>query len=202
MEDVIAAAAPALGVDGPVRRDAVVLALDEQRLIRRCVAGEHAAFEPLYRAHQRSVYGLIHRLVGSDELAADLTQDAFLRAYRSLGRFRPGAAFRPWLLRIARNAAIDHLRSGRSRFETAAIDAERVERDTPAEIASRRQRVRATEAALATIRPSYREALVLHVIMGLSYKDMSEVTGDSLASLKIRVVRARQALRAALGGEP
>jgi len=72
--------------------------------------GDHDAFEELVRRHQGRVYAVAYRLTGNREDALDVTQDAFLKAYRKIGQWRPIGGFLPWLLRLARNQAIDHLR--------------------------------------------------------------------------------------------
>src|SRR5688500_3067340 len=82
----------------------------EPEVVARALRGDPGAFEELVRAHQGDVYRVVLRLVRDRQLAEDVTQEAFIRAYRNLGAFRGGSRCSTWLLRIARNAAVDAIR--------------------------------------------------------------------------------------------
>lgn len=83
--------------------------LDGQ-LVRLTLSGDDKAFEVLVRRYQKMVYNVIYRMINSHEAAADLTQETFVRGYKALHRFRQGASFRPWLLKIATNACLNSIR--------------------------------------------------------------------------------------------
>lgn len=181
-------------------------------LIDRSRGGDHSAFSTLVRALEGSVQSFLRQMTNDHDVATDLCQETFLRAYCALPRFRPEARLRPWLYRIARNLAIDYLRERKSSFGRRDFDAH-VEGlasggDSPEDSLAQRRRVGALEEAVADLRPSYREALLLFALDGLQYEEMSERTGASVAALKSRVVRGRLELRRALGlghhaeGEP
>jgi RNA polymerase sigma-70 factor (ECF subfamily) len=166
-------------------------------LVARARGGDLAAFETLVERHRGTVYRVAARLVGDHE-AEDVAQDAFLRAYHRLGRFRGDASFRTWLLRIAHNSAVDAL--GRRRPHVAPDPDELGEpRDVeesrlPAERLERRERLRRLEGKLALLRSEHRTVLVLRDVEGLSYEEIAEVTEMPVGSVKGRLHRARDEL--------
>jgi RNA polymerase sigma-70 factor (ECF subfamily) len=134
------------------------------------------------------------RIVGREE-AEDVSQDAFLRAFHRLPRFRADASFRAWLLQIAHNAAIDHLNRRRpDPVETVDEDAERAVTRLPAERLESRERMARLERKLRGLSPEGRVALVLRDIEGLSYEEIAEITDAPLGTVKGRLFRARRDL--------
>ena len=171
-------------------------------LVGRARRGDLSAFGELVERHREVVYRVSARMVGVDE-AEDVTQDAFLRAFHRLDRFRGESPFRSWLLRIAHNAALDAL--DRRRRDPVASDERGPDHDahvearasadrTPAdelEITERRQRL---ETKLEGLRPSHRAVLVLRDLEGLAYEEIAELTEMPLGSVKARLHRARAEL--------
>ena len=136
-------------------------------------------------------------MVGTGE-AEDVSQDAFLRAFHRLEQFRGQAPFRAWLLRIAHNAALDHL----ARRRPEPVDPDTVEHAASAQPASRlpadrlevRERIERLEDKLTALPPAHRAVLVLRDVEGLSYEEIATVTDSPLGSVKGRLHRARREL--------
>jgi RNA polymerase sigma-70 factor (ECF subfamily) len=181
-------------------------AADETDLIARSSTGDVSAFNILVERYQGAVYNLCLRVLGSQQAAEDATQEAFISAYRSLGRFR-GGLFRAWLFRIATNACYDELRRRRARpsvsLDEPAGDDERT-RDvpdtaaTPDEHAERRELAGVLQGALAELPADQRVVIILCDVQGLDYLEIAQVTGVSLGTVKSRISRARSRLRVLL----
>lgn len=174
--------------------------------VRAVQAGESESFRYLVERHKDRVYGVLMRLTADPQLAEELAQEAFVRAYRGLGAFRGESRFGTWLVQIAVNLARDHMRS-RKRDVVVSLDA-LVERDGDAEFLedkrpqydplaeiSERELRRRFEEALESLPPGYREVFVLRHIQNISYEDIQKMTGDSVGSLKVRAHRARKILK-------
>jgi RNA polymerase sigma-70 factor (ECF subfamily) len=163
--------------------------------VHRARGGDLTAFEDLVRAHQADVYRLALHLVRDPPTAEDVTQEAFVRAYRSLRRFRGGSKFSTWLFRITRNCAVDAIRRRERRrtYEQAAQ-----EREVPIEEPSLRL---ALEQAIEALAPELREPFVLIEVVGLSYDEAAAVLGAPIGTLKSRMHRARRVLVDELEGE-
>jgi RNA polymerase sigma-70 factor, ECF subfamily len=169
----------------------------DEALIERTLDGELAAFEELVERHRDIVFRTAARIVGPGE-AEDVTQDAFLRAFHRLDQYRGTAAFRTWLLQIAQNAALNTLARARRRPAEPASDSPEVpDRDPvrqPVTRLERRERQQRLELKLRSLRPEYRNLLVLRDLEGLSYAEIAEVLEMPLGSVKGRLHRARDEL--------
>ena len=182
--------------------------LDEGALIERCRAGDVAAFEPLVQKYRQRVWRLAFQVLRDREEAWDCAQDAFVRAFQSLGSFRGQSAFYTWLFRIAMNVATDRLRSRSAQaraFGTQPIPAEEWERTAPdpaarpdqaALGAERRERI---NEALDTLPPNARAIIMLSDVEGLSYREIANVLNCPIGTVMSRLHNARKRLRAALG---
>lgn len=161
--------------------------------------------EQLFERWRGPLYGHLCRMVGDAERAEELLQDVFLRAYCALPRLPAGANQRAWLYRIAANAAHDHLRRQRLRAWLPLPDEERssaTEGAGPAAEASPDlDEALAVQAALQTLKPIYRQALLLYSIEGLSLAELAEVLGIGLSAAKMRLARARALFRRAYTAE-
>lgn len=161
----------------------------DPQLIRSAVHGDRNAFGALVRLYQGDVWRMSFHLVRDETLADDITQDAFVRAYRFLSRYRGDSKFSTWLFSIARNCALDELRRATRRRKVAErLDAQRVpERSDPSVVLEVRE-------AMAKLPADLREPVVLIDICGLSYKEACEVLKLPEGTVKSRVHRGRETL--------
>jgi len=177
-----------------------------QETVARARSGDMAAFEELYRSHQAGIFTFIRSQVRHREIAADLTQETFVRAWESLPRLRKPGAFRGWLHRIAANLVRDEVKSGRSRLEvtesTLLGDAETPREDAPApESDGPEQRLvngelsRHVWSALEELSEEHRAAVVMHHMEGMSVEEIAQVMGVRPGTIMSRLSRAREALR-------
>lgn len=169
---------------------------------RRGAAGDRAALEAIARAYQDRVYGLLLKLSGDPELALDLSQETFVRAFRSLKGFRGGASLGPWLLKIANNLFLDHVRAHRTESFDAWVDAD-PSREPAAEDPALSLFDNASDlaAALLTLPVPWRQALVLRYVEDMEYETIAEVLDVPLGTVKTWLFRGRDRLRTQLKGE-
>ena len=184
----------------------------EAMLISRCVAGEETACSELVADHQRMVFQLGFQLLGDYEEARDLSQDVFLQVFRTIDRFRGQSALRTWIYRIAINLARNRQRWWRRRLRSdqVSLDAhleqhgDDVLRDASAtpELALRRKETAdRVWGALEALPFEQRTAIVLREIDGMSYEEIAFSLGIAIGTVKSRLTRARDALRAKLREE-
>ena len=167
-------------------------------LVRRAAGADVAAFEALYRRHHRRVHGVIVRLVGqAGARAEDLTQEAFVRAWQALPKFRFESAVSTWLHRLAVNTALMELRARRSR--PLADDEDALESLSMPDTAGRAVLGRDLERAVATLPPRARAVLVLHDVEGWKHEEIAEELGMAVGSSKAQLHRARGLLRTRIG---
>ena len=172
-----------------------------RELLEACRRGEAGAFEELVERTHRRVYTLAYRLVGDRHDAEDVAQEAYLRAFRALGRFREDARFETWLYRIVTNAAMTHLRR-RGRFGVL-LSEDREERPTgEPEARSVEETVERDELkrALAALPPGTRTVIVLKDVYGLSVQEIAEEVGLTEGAVKLRLHRGRRRLKEAVYG--
>lgn len=178
-------------------------------LVRRTLAGEEQAFEVLVHRYRRLVFRVIRGMVPSAEVE-DIGQEAFLRAYRSLAQVQRGSSVGPWLARIAVNLCYDHLRRPRWRQErsfselgpdeTTVLD--RLARDESAFGEIDRLFLRdLAEKLLGQLTPQDRAVLLLKEREGMETREVASILGCSEMAVRLRLFRARRALRTLLGGE-
>lgn len=180
----------------------------ERTLARRARGGDREAFGELVHAHMQRAYFTALGLVGSHDDALDLSQDAFVRAFRARRRLDPERPFYPWLYRILRRLCFNHLRDGKARrgkLERAgswlADDLHgRAGRDPAREVERGELRAR-LEEAIGGLPAAEREALVLREFQGLSYREIAELAEIPIGTVMSRLYRARRALAAALEPE-
>ncbi|MDW7981644.1 MAG: RNA polymerase sigma factor [Thermomicrobium sp.] len=171
-------------------------------LVAAARRGDHDAFSELVRRYRRLVFAVAYRLLGDPYLAEDVTQEAFVRAYVALDRFR-GASFRAWVLRIAHNAALDHLRAAsRHRHVPLEQAPDQPEPFGPPAALEYGGAAAALEAALAALPPDQRAVVLLADVEGLPYEEIAEVLQVPLGTVKSRLARARVRLRSLLEGDP
>ena len=179
--------------------------MTEQELVRAAQTGDQSAFAQLVTANQAMVYSLAYRMTGNPEDAADLTQEAFLNAWRSLGSFNGQSAFSTWIYRLTSNACIDFLRREKRRGSLSMTLEDEDDEDRQADLPDERwsperelERKEAREAVrqgLAALSPEHREVLVLRELEGLSYAEIAHALGLEEGTVKSRIARARLSLR-------
>jgi len=177
----------------------------ERELVRRARAGDDAAREELAVNHRRAAYLLALQLLGNRDDALDATQDALLRFFSTLDRFRPEQPVRPWLYSIVRNRCRDLMRRGRVR-RAEPLDAEPdrwrpelVDNSVDPELDAERSELRRQVfAALGGLQRDHREILVLRDYQDLSYEEIAKVLRVPRGTVMSRLHRARKAMGAAL----
>jgi len=186
---------------GYVRR--VGSALDpDSSLVARCLDGDDSAWEDMVRTHTRRVYSLCYRFTGRDSEAQDLTQEVFLRVFRSLKSFRAGeGCFVVWLARLTRNLLIDHYRRSRLERATDSIEEQLPMLEERGSAASRtdgllagREASELLQGALAKLSPDLRETVILRDLEELEYKEIAQVLKVPEGTVKSRLNRGRTEL--------
>ncbi len=181
--------------------------LTDERLVELSLDGDEEAYGILVRRYQRRLTAFLGQLVGDLELARELSQEAFVRAWSALERFNPKYRFSTWLFRIAHNLGIDQLR--RRRLQTVSLyrtDAQGDEVEVVVPDANKDPLGHLENHALASelrevidgLRPEYRELILLRHFAGLSYQEIAEFKGMPLGTVKNKLFRAHSVLRKAL----
>jgi len=169
-----------------------VVEVDDRILVGAAQSGDLDAFEMLVRRYHAPVYRIALRLLGSSADADDVTQDTFLRAWRSLARFRGDSSFATWLYRIATRRCFDLFAAHRP---TQTLDEEQHGPSVdPASTIEQRERLRAITQQIQALPPDQRAALVLREFEGLRYEDIADVLETTVPAIKGRIHRARLAL--------
>ena len=187
--------------DTPQKSQTAIHEETDAALVARSQSGEPSAFEELVRRYRNDVYGLSYHYLRNREEAWDVSQEVFIKAYRSLGRFRGDAGFKTWLLRITANHCKDFFK--KRRLKTVSIDAMPTQDFIPAVSDPRRDLAntelgQAIQSALEGISPKHRLAFVLRELEGMSYKEMAEVMNCSEGTVMSRLHHARKKLQAKL----
>ncbi len=182
---------------------------DDQVLVERAQQGDKRAFDLLVLKYQHKIAKLIMRYVRDPAQALDVSQEAFIKTYRALPKFRGDSAFYTWLYRIAINTAKNHLVAMKRRpadFEVDLQDPEAYDiharlqdMDTPERIAQREELRAAVESAIAALPDELREAILLREIEGLSYEEIARAMDCPVGTVRSRIFRAREAIDARIG---
>lgn len=186
------------------------VASSEAVLIQRCLAGDETAHAALVLDHHRLVLGLATHLLGDREEALDLSQEVFLRVFRTLHRFRGQSSLRTWIFRIVVNQVRNRQRWWRRRARSNQVSLDEHVRDhgemvlgadasTPDRELNRKELGARLRAAIQRLPFEQRTALVLREIEGMRYEEIAYSLGLPVGTVKSRLTRARQALRAELG---
>jgi RNA polymerase sigma-70 factor, ECF subfamily len=200
-----AGAAPKLertGVPGP--RNLVERTLDhDYSLIARCLSGEDAAWEELVRLHTRQIYGLCFRFTGTAQEAQDLTQEVFMRVFRTLASFRAAeGSFGTWLARVTRNLLIDHYRRTRQDRATDPIEDQlpvleeigAAASKRPDQALAGREASEILQATLLKLSPDLREAVILRDLQEMEYREIAQTLEIPEGTVKSRINRGRSEL--------
>lgn len=179
----------------------------EKDIIKRTLAGDNDAFELLVLAYEKQVYNLALRMLGNSEDAADMTQEAFIKAYGGLASFRGDSKFSVWLYRITSNVCLDFLRAKSRRAQVSLTvgedeDAKPLDIPDPAgdieQQLMRKMSMQAVNDGLAQLPDEQRQILVMREIGGMSYADIGRALSLEEGTVKSRIFRARKKLCAYL----
>lgn len=171
----------------------------DAQLVQNCLRGEGSAWEELVRRHTRRVYNLCYRFTNNSTEAEDLSQEVFLRIYRTLQSYRPAdGAFPTWLTSVTRNLLVDHYRRTRHDRVTDSIDdsmPQLEEKHSPArapdKLAQAAELSRQLQRALARLSPELREAVILRDLQSLEYSEIRTVLQVPEGTVKSRINRGR-----------
>jgi len=173
----------------------------EELLVRRAADGDPAAFDWLMRRHQDAVFNMLYRMTGNQDLAFDLVQETFLKAYKAIDTFRLGARFYTWVYKIALNSLRSHWRKDGILPTEQQLDEDLddgiVHRgsNNPADLAEAGEMEAAMQRSISTLPERHREILVLRDVEGLEYEQIADMLELSLGTVKSRLHRARMALK-------
>ena len=180
----------------------------DEELVASCLGGDRSAFDLLVLRWDRKIQGAIYRLIGSEDDARDLCQEAFLKAYRGLGAFKGEAKFSSWLYQIALNLCRDRMRrrKGRTMVSLDALEADGqapVLRDdtTALDLAMTKEVERHVKAAVMALAEDQREVIVLKEYEGLTFQEIADVLGLPVSTVKTRLYRGLDKLKERLSRE-
>ncbi len=181
---------------------------NEELLIKKAKSGSDRAFEMIVRHYEKTVYNTIYYRIGDREEAYDLSQEVFIKVYRSLDNFRGDCKFSTWLYKICVNTSLDYIRrvAGKhneslSIFEEAdtykgqvTVKDDDVQKD-PEKFFEKQEIRKVVKEAIFSLTDEHREIVILRDILGLSYEEISEKTSLELGTVKSRINRARQKIK-------
>jgi RNA polymerase sigma-70 factor (ECF subfamily) len=178
-------------------------------LVRRCLAGDSAAWEEIVRQQNRRIYNLCYRFTNSPNDAEDLTQEVFIRVYRTLASYDvEKGAFSTWLSTLTRNLLVDHFRRSKQERITDSLDVGITEEDDSPSMLNRlpdsapkpddrlasKETQKIVQMALARLSPDLREAVILRDLQDMDYKDIAQVLKVPEGTVKSRINRGRMEL--------
>jgi len=178
-------------------------------LVKRVQKGDKGAFDLLVLKYEHKIVNLVMRYVRDPEIALDISQEAFIKAYRALPRFRGDSAFYTWLYRIAVNTAKNHLASQRRRPTEMELDMQDPEHyglhaklqdtDTPEAISLSKELQEILERAIHALPEDLRTAIILRELDGMSYEEIAETMDCPVGTVRSRIFRARDAIGKKIG---
>lgn len=172
----------------------------EAELVERCRNGDREAWEIIVRRRHTRIYNLAYRFTGRSDEAEDLTQEVFLKVYRTLHTYRAeSGAFETWIVRVARNHCIDHYRKHKTErlqtdpleteYETSSSGVSRLE--NPGQALERRETAELVQRLLAELPEEQREAVILRDLEELTYEEIADILGVPIGTVKSRINRGR-----------
>ncbi|MGI6560964.1 MAG: RNA polymerase sigma factor [Clostridia bacterium] len=178
----------------------------EKILLEKARKGDVDAFEMLIREHERKAFNIAYRFLKNADDAEDITQEAFLRAFRSIKKFKGQSSFSTWLYRIINNTCIDFVRAKQNKItdsidKTIQYDNEELElqipgdQNDPVDMAETAEISQLMQSMLALLPDDQKMAIILRDIQGFSYQEISEITGVGMGTVKSRINRGRMALK-------
>lgn len=178
----------------------------ERALLERAQRGDREAFGEIVAAWREKAFRVARGIVGNEEDARDLSQDAFVRAYKALARFDLKRRFGPWFMRILRNRCLNHKdrRSSRGKISLDQLTEENhvqfeARTTDPVERIQAGQEAKALQKAIATLKPEFREIIALFHFEDMSYQQIADHLGIPIGTVMSRLFHARKALKTRLG---
>ena len=180
--------------------------VSDEELVKRSKLGDAEAFEQLIARHQQKVYNIAYRLMGNPHDAGDLAQEALIKVYKSIGKFRGEASFSTWLYHIISNVCRDEMRK-RSRHPVSFLDEPVVTEDgtlekevadlrgSPETAFEQKESDAFIQQLISTLNPEYRVVIVMREMMGFTYEEIAGELHISLGTVKSRINRARKYLK-------
>ena len=171
--------------------------ISDAQLLALAAESQRDALDALYTAYKSRIYTFLLRFLADPELADDVTQEAFTKAFSALPKLERGTKVLPWLYKVASNTAIDHLRR-KKRFTWIRIGEMQNTRHEPhaADASGGVGEREHVQSVLRTLPPENSVALLLHALEGYSYKEIADIQGCSMTAVRSRIARARIAFRA------
>ncbi|MDD4297974.1 MAG: sigma-70 family RNA polymerase sigma factor [Ruminiclostridium sp.] len=178
---------------------------NEKNLVEKSAEGDIDAFETLIKSHQKKVYNIALRMTKNPEDAQELSQDAFVRAFIAIKKFRGDSSFATWLYRITMNVCTDFLRK-RNKATVVSIEQSVYENQQttmqltddepgPDEISEKNQLKKLVKEAMELLPPEHREVLILRDLLDMTYKDIANTLSINEGTIKSRINRARENLK-------
>jgi len=173
---------------------------DDSELIARTLAGDTGSYAVLVKKYQKLVYNVAMQIVRQQEVAADITQDTFIKVYKTLPGFRSGSPFRPWLLRIASNGSLNSIRDTKSTFSLdQVLDESPWDEPASSEILEDNIDLKLTEekleSVLQTLQPLHRHIFLMRFKHDLSYEEIAHVVELPVTTIKSLLFRVRTKVR-------
>ncbi|MBU0581033.1 MAG: sigma-70 family RNA polymerase sigma factor [Candidatus Margulisbacteria bacterium] len=170
----------------------------EAYLITQAQNGDIAAFEQLIFQHQKKIYNIALQLSGNRDQAQDITQEALVKAFKAIKKFRGGASFTTWLYRIVHNTFLDELKKNYQKYDAQHVsldhDHRLTEEKVVADVAEIQMLKNDIHQALAKLPMKLKSVLVMYELQGFSYEEISLIQKDNLNTIKSRIVKARKLL--------
>ena len=184
------------------------MAITDRDLVHACLAGDRAAWETIVHDHQRRIYNLAYRYTGKFDLAEDLTQEIFLKVYRTLNIYKPeSGSLTGWLVRVGRNHIIDHYRKfkiERQQTDSLEVEYDRIEENParhpdPGQALEKRELSERIHDGLLKVPVDLRDAVILRDLEEFSYEEIAAMLDLPLGTVKSRINRGRIELAKILG---
>lgn len=190
-------------------RNGVQMSYNEKALLVKAKNGDLAAFEKLIENYQKKVYNIVYRMIGNPDDASELTQEVFIRVFRSIRNFKEESQFSTWIYKIATNICLDEFRK-QKKHKVISLDEEiksdegemkrQIEDNKPQPdiIAERNELKKTVRNAILALPDEYRIVIIMRDIKGLSYEEIAQITKCPEGTVKSRINRARKALKTIL----
>ena len=176
----------------------LIMGYEDSNLVEKCLQGDRSAFASIVDRYKKQIYSITYSMTRNHADADDLSQDAFIKAYENLGRFKPGTNFRSWLCRIAVNLCIDHLRHKKRASEDSLDDQAELlsdHRPNPYDNLESSELMENIMAAVHSLPENQRTVVILREVQGLELREVAEIMKCSESTIRWRLHYARKKLQ-------